>query len=73
MGRRHVDARGGWLWNGTGWREAAPASRPPARVMHALAYDRRRQRVVLFSGGASLETTQADTWEWDGVNWAQVG
>jgi hypothetical protein len=60
-----------WLWDGTRWLEANPATRPPARVVHALAYDRRRRRVVLFSGGASLEGTQPDTWEWDGRDWTR--
>ena len=62
-----------WLWDGARWHEAAPAVRPLARTVHALAYDRRRQRVVLFSGGAALEATQADTWEWDGASWTRRG
>jgi hypothetical protein len=62
-----------WLWDGSRWRDAAPAVRPSARVIPAMAYDRRRQRVVMYSGGATLETTQDDIWEWDGVTWARVG
>lgn len=44
---------------------------PGARVAHAMAYDRRRQRLGLyggFSGGPALD----DTWEWDGANWTEI-
>jgi hypothetical protein len=35
-----------------------------------MAYDAGRQRTVLF-GGSNSSGQLADTWEWDGVNWAQ--
>ena len=38
---------------------------PRARVLHALAYDSARARVVLFGGNALLAPFN-DTWEWDG-------
>ena len=60
-----------WLWNGTTWSKAAPAASPSARMSHALAYDSRRERVVLY-GGSSGTQTFGDTWEWDGANWRQV-
>lgn len=44
---------------------------PPARTVHAMAYDSQRGRTVLFGGyGSSLFA--ADTWVWDGVSWAQA-
>jgi len=54
-----------WEWDGTNWTQLAPATAPPARENHALAYDLARGRTVLF-GGPSL----SDTWEWDGTNWS---
>jgi hypothetical protein len=50
---------------------ASPASRPPARSHHALVYDERRQRTLLF-GGAGPQGALADTWEWDGATWLAV-
>jgi len=47
------------------------ADRRPAALRPA--YDPRRRRVVLFSGGAALESTEADTWEWEGANWNRLG
>lgn len=62
-----------WEWDGSTWTLRTPATSPPARAMHELAYDAARQRVVLF-GGASQPfggNPLADTWEWDGTNWLQ--
>jgi hypothetical protein len=36
-----------------------------------MAYDAARQRVVLFGGGDGRGGVFGDTWEWDGLNWAQ--
>lgn len=59
-----------WEWDGaTGtWidRTAPPsASWPSRRGYHAVAYDTKRARLVLFGGSASGEDLQ-DLWEWDG-------
>ena len=59
-----------WEWDGTTWIERRPATSPPPRFGHAMAYDAARGRVVLFGGydffsGLAL----ADTWEWDGNTW----
>jgi hypothetical protein len=63
-----------WEWDGANWVDAwsNPPSNPPAvgpraRVGHAMAYDEKRGRVVLFGGdGGPLLN---DTWEWDGSSW----
>ena len=58
-----------WEWDGAVWTKMVPVTSPPARSGHALAYDQRRGKVVLFGGdnwGAL-----SDTWEWDGVTWTQ--
>lgn len=60
-----------WLWSGSGWVSAAPATSPPPRSDHALAYDAARGVVVLFGGSYTFEYWQVlnDTWTWDGTTW----
>ncbi len=55
------------------WIQASPATTPPARGQHALAYDEARQVVVLFGGTATMGQDQlGDTWEFDGLDWIPV-
>jgi hypothetical protein len=60
-----------WEWDGSAWTMVA-ATGPRGRVVSDVAYDRLRQRTVLFGG---LDNTVspfeffADTWEWDGTSW----
>ena len=55
-----------WEWDGARWVQVA-SDGPSPRNGAAMAYDARRQRVLLFGGsGASRET-----WEWDGDRWLQ--
>lgn len=59
-----------WEWDGTVWRELAPAGPGPrGRARHALAYDARRRRIVLFGGAPAEDAVLGDTWEWDGASW----
>jgi hypothetical protein len=60
-----------WEWDGTSWEMRNPATRPPARLGHSLAYDSARGVVVLFGGRDSSWTVLNDTWEYDGTSWAQ--
>jgi hypothetical protein len=42
--------------------------------MGQLAYDRRRDRVVLFGGRKGWPDGDLnDTWEWDGATWRRIG
>lgn len=50
------------------WRQVA-ANGIGARDRHAMAYDARRGRVVLFGGMNASSQILADTLEWDGVTW----
>jgi len=59
-----------WVWDGTNWTQKFPATSPPARVAHAMAYDAARGQVVLF-GGFVNGSPSAETWVWDGVNWTK--
>ncbi|MEM7205342.1 MAG: kelch repeat-containing protein [Planctomycetota bacterium] len=58
-----------WVWDGSSWTEQVTATAPPS-VAFALADDRARGRVVLYSGDAAA--AQAGTWEWDGADWTRV-
>ncbi len=59
-----------WIFAGSAWRQALPANSPPPRSGAAMAYDARRQRIVLF-GGESANGPTGDTFEWDGTDWQQ--
>lgn len=64
-----------WEWDGTNWSQLSPATSPPPRADHHMAYDSGRGVTVLFGGCTSYnnnaECTQTvnDTWEWNGVTW----
>jgi hypothetical protein len=67
-----------WEWDGLRWQrmtDSGASGNPPGRVLHAMAYDDSRGRVVLF-GGASLASGKpepfGDTWEWDGRAWRRI-
>jgi hypothetical protein len=63
---------GTWAWDGTAWTQVADVG-PRQRVASALAYDASRERIVLFGGFTTDDTTpQRDTWEWGGSAWEQV-
>ncbi|MCU0864061.1 MAG: kelch repeat-containing protein [Planctomycetes bacterium] len=54
-----------WVFDGTRWWLRTGTS-PAARSVHTMAYDRGRDRTVLFGGH-----NRTDTWEWNGFGWAQ--
>jgi hypothetical protein len=60
-----------WEWDGTTWIRQTPATSPPERANHALAFDASRGRVVLF-GGENASGALDDTWEWDGSTWRRL-
>jgi hypothetical protein len=65
-----------WEWDGTSWSlRVASQFGPSPRLAHAMCYDEARRRVVLFGGNdgnvGGVFTYFGDTWEWDGVSWAQ--
>jgi hypothetical protein len=60
-----------WVYDGTSWRMAADSTAGlGARAHHAMVYDSRRRRVVLFGG--TRGEGGGDTWEWDGTRWLRV-
>jgi hypothetical protein len=68
-----LDAADTWHWDGAAgtWSQATPATAPPARNQHAMAYDAARGQVLLFGGTAPGGAYAADTWVWDGTTWSQ--
>lgn len=60
-----------WRWDGTTWTRVTGAQ-PDFRITAAMAYDRDRDRVVLFGGEVGQnQPNLADTWEFDGTTWAR--
>lgn len=66
-----------WAWEDGNWYEIDAGPGPSAREYPALAFDRDRDRLILFGGfnrAADGITFQSlyDTWEFDGSAWTQV-
>jgi hypothetical protein len=63
-----------WAWSGAAWSKLADASSngPEPRDMGYIAYDKRRDRIVLFGGRKGWPIDLDDTWEWDGERWSRV-
>lgn len=57
-----------WIWNGENWTEIKTES-PLGRGHHAMAYDSKRDRVIIFGGTRKMGETLNDTWEWNGQQW----
>ena len=61
-----------WAWTRAGWQEIVPDGQgPPASNGAAAAYDRRRDRVVLF-GGLTDQGAAGDVWELEGTTWRRA-
>lgn len=64
-----------WTWDGTTWTTRRPATTPPARFNHAMAYDATTHSVVLTGGAGSSPDGSfpalTDTWTWDGLTWTR--
>jgi hypothetical protein len=58
-----------WLWNGTRWSLAHPATTPEGRFGASAAYDPQTKTVVMFGGRLEDGTPVHDTWAWDGTTW----
>jgi hypothetical protein len=61
-----------WEWDGAAgtWLDRTPAPLsapwPSRRAFHAVAYDTKRARLVLFGGSGQGGENLQDLWEWDG-------
>ena len=64
-----------WGWNGSRWELLGQRGMAPShRHSHAMAFDARRGRVVLFGGYDKQARGRrlSDLWEWDGRRWQRV-
>ncbi|MDQ3991470.1 MAG: kelch repeat-containing protein, partial [Actinomycetota bacterium] len=74
-----------WEWDGSTWTlrppivDGQPGASPPARGLHAMAYDSANRRIVVFGGSRdpvprfpAPSDDLGDTWTWDGVRWKDV-
>jgi cysteine-rich repeat protein len=61
-----------WEHDGVTWGRLAPPASPPALTRVAMAYDPRRDRVVLFGGLDASGAFVDETWEFDGVTWVKL-
>jgi hypothetical protein len=60
----------GYVWNGRDWQMLPQVPAPPPRAGHAIAFDARRNSVLLFGGGSS-SAQFGDTWEFAAGAWTQ--
>jgi hypothetical protein len=56
-------------YDGSTWQVRPTAVSPPGRIYHAMTFDLRRERCIVFGGSASDGSRLGDTWEWDGATW----
>ncbi|MEO8383512.1 MAG: kelch repeat-containing protein [Acidobacteriota bacterium] len=67
-----------WLWVAQQWVQQFPATHPPSRSTHAMTYDSKRNRVILFGGRKESTVLLAswgfynDTWAWQNGQWEQL-
>jgi len=54
-----------WLWNGTAWRRASPATSPNPSLASAMAFDAEHAVVVLHDGESD------NTYTWNGTTWQE--
>jgi hypothetical protein len=60
-----------WEWDGKKWKKLADTG-PLPRAMGYMAYDKKRDKVVLFGGRRGWPNDVNDTWEWDGREWKEI-
>lgn len=62
-----------WEFDGVDWSLRTPATNPGGLFRNGICYDIGRARVVVYGGvGAGVGIPSNKTWEYDGVNWAQI-
>jgi hypothetical protein len=66
-----------WVYANGNWAQIDSASKPDVRQYAAMAYDRSRDKVVLYGGNilnadGETFTPRYDTWELDGAQWQKI-
>ena len=54
------------------WQLIDISNSPSARYTHGMAYDSRRDRMVMFGGSNKTNSHLGDTWEFAGGDWLQI-
>ncbi len=68
-----------WIFKNGDWSQLTTPNTPPARTVMGAAFDKIRDRIVMFGGntistdGKNTVTPLHDTWEFDGTTWVQRG
>ena len=57
-----------WAWRDHRW-TVIDSSGPPVRNLAGVAYDCRRNRLVMHGGSSALGVTLGETWEWGEGQW----
>ena len=59
-----------WAWDGSGWTLlSADPQGPVWRNFQAVAYDSKRNKLVMHGGVQDRNSRMEETWEWDGQTW----
>ena len=53
-----------WIWDGSNWTQATPATNPPPRNRFGMAFDAGHSQAVLFGGRDANANFLGDTWTW---------
>lgn len=64
-----------WAWSGAGtpnWTAKSPATVPPERENHGMAWDPFLEKVVMYGGSSIGDAYLDDTWAWDGTDWEDL-
>ncbi|HEX9160868.1 MAG TPA: hypothetical protein VF980_04105 [Thermoanaerobaculia bacterium] len=81
QGTGTTDLNDTWAFSKNDWTQIETNDAPAARSLSGAAYDRARDRIVLFGGvhafiadkiGTVTTTNFFDTWEFDGTDWTKV-
>jgi len=59
-----------WTWDGQKWTRVNAVG-PGKRLLHAMAFDPTRGRLVLYGGEDGMKLFD-DLWEWDGKEWLVI-
>jgi hypothetical protein len=60
-----------WEFDGSTWTQVQTKTSPDPRLDGAMAFDSRRNVMVLYGGDGQSAATYDDTWEYDGTNWTK--
>jgi len=59
-----------WEWNGVAWKEISKSG-PSGRRAHAMAYDSKRKKIILF-GGYNGTSYLNDVWTYGATGWTKI-